>query len=102
MEDLAAAVSRERNSGDLVNLLHQLTLASPDDVSLDELRMDGRRLAIRGTARAPEAWVVELQNHPAFNDVTLLSVVGTERDSFRRFEVRMDYILSSEREEADD
>lgn len=102
METLASAIEERRRDAQLLDLMVQLTKASPDTVSLEELRIEGQRLALRGTAQSPEDWVVTLQRNPAFRDVSLSSVLGEDRDGNRRFEIRMDAVWPSERSEDED
>lgn len=97
MEGLAAAIEQERRSSRLLDVLVQLTKASPDEVYIRELRLDGRRLAVSGSARSPENWVVSLQQSEAFQDVTLTSVVGGGDDGTRQFELKMDAVWPFER-----
>ena len=97
MQSLAGAVENERRKSRYVDLIKQLTEASPDDVVLHELRIDENRLSIRGVANAPEEWVLALQNNDAFEEVTLNSIVGAGDGRGRRFDLRMGFVWPAER-----
>ncbi|NVJ70803.1 MAG: PilN domain-containing protein [Alphaproteobacteria bacterium] len=97
MQNLAQAVYDQRHRAQILDLFVQLTDASPDTIVFEELRLDGSRLFIRGTALAPEEWVLSLQENPAFRNVTLESVLGIDKDQARRFEIRLDAVWPNDR-----
>ena len=92
MQSLSNAVQTEQKKARIVDLLVQLTKASPDDIALDVFRVDGTRVFVSGSAAAPENWVIDLEKNPAFENVVLSSVRGGDEALGRRFEIRFDAV----------
>lgn len=98
LRSLSDAIHDEKSQAQLLEMLVQLTEASPDTVAFDSLRLDGRRIFVRGNAHHPEEWVLQIQQNPVFANVELASVIGGDTTTARQFEVRLDIIWPSERE----
>ena len=86
------AVQERKGQGKILQLLTSLTKESPDDVFLEEMRLDGRRLYLKGQAQSPEKWVLELQRLAYFEKVRLTSVQGGESDSVQRFDLQLNIV----------
>lgn len=97
LQGLSSAVSTVKKEGQALELLSVLTAMSPDEVSIEEMRLDGQRLYLGGRAVAPEDWVISLQQNAAFEDVRLTSVFGQTNEQIRRFEVHAKVLWPHER-----
>ncbi|WP_417452074.1 PilN domain-containing protein [Kordiimonas sp.] len=98
MQGLSEAVEAERLKSRHIDLLRELTANSPDEIVFQDLRVDGSRIFVRGVAPAPEEWVLLLQSKKAFQDVTLVSIVSTKDREKKRFDLRLDFVWSSQQE----
>ena len=97
MQSLAAAVHTERASHQMIELLEQLTRHSPDNVIIEDLRLDGRNVTLRGRSDAPEDWTLALNQAEAFSNVTLRNVRQGEGDQRKQFELRLEAVWPYER-----
>ncbi len=97
LKSMTDAVNEAKTEGQILELMHVLTAISPDDVTIEELRLNGRRLYLSGRARTPEDWVLQLHKHGAFSDVRLTSVLDAAQENSRRFEVQMSVLWPQER-----
>jgi len=95
MQMFSEAVLERKQQGQVIQLLTSLTKASPDDVFLDEIRLEGRRLYLKGQAKSPEKWVINLQRLTFFEKVRLTSVQGGASNGHQRFDLQLHVVWSS-------
>lgn len=99
LQGLYQAVYSERRGTSVLGLLKALTEHSPDGIVFEDIRLDGNRLFAIGIAVTPEVWVLDLERAPAFENVSLSSVIGLANQEGKRFELRLDYVPEERRPE---
>ena len=96
LETLSSAIERVGGQSQIVDLFDAVTNLSPDDLVVDEFRLDDRKLFLSGYAKNPEDWVIELQRSNAFENVRLTSVLSADGER-QRFDVVLSVRWPSER-----
>ena len=89
LQTLADAVQQAKSGGRVLELLAVLTAASPDGVVIEEFRQEGNRVYLGGYARAPEEWVIALQQGHFFESVRLVSVLDHREENAQLFEIQI-------------
>lgn len=98
MQTLASEVYTEINKGNVAEIVAQIAAASPDDVVIDELRIDRDSLYMTGRALAPEDWLISLGRNAAISNATLTAIAQNANTNKQRFELRASVVWPSQRQ----
>ena len=86
---LSETITDYRNSQVSLLTLESVTASAPDDIVVEEFRLDKNRLFLRGRGENPEEWVIAIQKLPGFSNVRLSSALSLDGGTVRRFDIRL-------------
>lgn len=91
-KSLVERLHKERITQRLIPLFSDLSMATPDNIVFQEVRLDRNRIFVSGKALAPEDWLLSLSDNASFTDAALASITQDGAGTAKRFEMRATYI----------